>query len=188
MDKTLTKWMTLLCIVLLFLTVGLVQAQTADAPALPAGAPPMTADQAAAIQNLTPAQKGAVATELEKTGGQLTPGAIDALKAKPEFQGLTPEEVAKGKELLQKQEAARKEAEIVNSPGGPKIFIGEPAKGESLFERARDIGKYQDISLDLRPFGYDFFRDAAVRVITDRRDIPIPMKYVVGPGDEVKLE
>jgi len=26
-----------------------------------------------------------------------------------------------------------------------------------------------------------------VRVVTDRKDIPVPLKYVVGPGDEVKL-
>ena len=49
------------------------------------------------------------------------------------------------------------------------------------------FGKYQDISLDLKPFGYDFFADASIRILTDRKDIPVPLKYVIGPGDEVKL-
>ncbi|MEK7373507.1 MAG: polysaccharide biosynthesis/export family protein, partial [Thermodesulfobacteriota bacterium] len=175
----------------------------------------MTAGQAAAAQNLTPAQQGAVAQELGKTGGQLTPGAIEALKAKPEFQNLSPAEVAKGKELLQKEEAAKqaeaKQAEAKKEPAKPKEaekpkeparkeaepekkapelkkqVIGDLPKGETLFERAQATGKYQDISLDLRPFGYDFFREAAVRVITDSKNIPVSLKYVIGPGDEVRI-
>ncbi|MFH1491422.1 MAG: polysaccharide biosynthesis/export family protein, partial [Pseudomonadota bacterium] len=202
MDKSMTKWMTFLWIVLLFLTVGPVQAQgQAAAPALPAGAPPVTAAQAAAAQSLTPAQQSAVMQEVGKTGGQLTPGAVEALKARPEFQNLSPAEVAKGKELLQQQEAAKqaeakkepakKEAEPVKKKeeeeAPKKQVIGGLPKGETLFERARATGKYQDISLDLRPFGYDFFRDAAVKVITDSKNIPIPLKYMVGPGDEVRI-
>ena len=41
--------------------------------------------------------------------------------------------------------------------------------------------------MDLKPFGYDFFAAASIRILTDRRDIPVPSKYVIGPGDEVKL-
>ena len=41
--------------------------------------------------------------------------------------------------------------------------------------------------MDLKPFGYEFFRDAAVKVITDRKDVPVPSEYVVGTGDEVKI-
>jgi protein involved in polysaccharide export with SLBB domain len=58
---------------------------------------------------------------------------------------------------------------------------------QSLYERSLKIPKYQDITLDLKPFGYDFFRDAAFRVITERKDIPVPMNYTVGPGDEVRI-
>ena len=58
---------------------------------------------------------------------------------------------------------------------------------KSLFERSRPMGRFQDVSVDLKPFGYDFFREAAVNVTADRRDIPVPMNYMVGPGDEVKI-
>jgi len=199
MDKSFRKRITILSLICLLFFPGLAPAQ---APAAPA----MTADQAAAYQNLTPVQKGAIAQELGKTGGQITPGAVDALKGRPEFQGLSPEEVAKGKELLQKQEAEKAKAATKEpakepakealkqepgkeekAPEGPKRVIADVPKGETLFERAQNIGKYQEISLDLKPFGYDFFRDAAIKVVTDRKDIPIPMKYVVGPGDEVRI-
>ncbi len=144
----------------------------------------MTPDQAAAARNLTPAQKGAIAQELEKTGGKLTPGAVDALKGRPEFEGLSPEEVAKGKELI---EQAEKKQPDRAADRGPKRTITDLPKGETLFERAQMLGSYQNIPLDLRPFGYDFFREAAIKVITDRKDIPVPLQYVVGPGDEVRI-
>ncbi len=167
----------------------------------------MTPDQAAAARNLTPAQRGAIAQELGKTGGKLTPEAVDALKGKPEFQGLSPEEVAKGKELIEQAEKQKADtaAEQIKKPAeeekadaaaaekaekpteAQKRTITDLPKGETLFERAQLIGSYQDISLDLRPFGYDFFREAAVKVITDWKDIPIPLQYVVGPGDEVRI-
>jgi len=56
-----------------------------------------------ATKALSPAQQKAVQAEMNKTGGTLTPEAIEALKAKPELQGLKPEEVIKGKELLEKK-------------------------------------------------------------------------------------
>lgn len=199
----------------------------AQAPAaLPADAPPMTAAGQATFQSLSPSQQSAVMQEMGKTGGQVTPGAVEALKARPEFKNLSPAEIAKGKELLQQQEAAKKEAAKPKEPAAKlpepakkaedarkgtdegkkppedprkaaddskktkedaRQVIGDLPKGESLFERAQATGRYQEISLDLRPFGYDFFRDAAVKVVTDRKDIPIPMKYIVGPGDEVRI-
>jgi len=169
-----------------------------SAPALPAGMPALSADQAAAAQSLSPAQKGAIAQELGKTGGQLTPEAVEALKAKPEFQGVSPEEVAKGQELLNQQKKGKSdvktETKAEDAPvkdaadkQGAKQEIGAEQPGETLFQRAQMAGKYQDISLALRPFGYDFFREAAVNVITQRKDIPVPLKYVVGPDDEVKV-
>ncbi len=68
----------------------------------------------------------------------------------------------------------------------PTELMPEP-KRKGLFERSRPAGRFQDVSEDLKPFGYDFFREAAVSMTTDRKDIPVPMNYVVGPGDEVKI-
>ncbi len=127
---------------------------------------------------------------MKKTGEAVTPGTTESLKARPEFKGLTPEEVVKGKELLEKRE--KEAAELEKEPekkgvAAGKIVIGGEEKQLSLFERTRQIGKYQDITLDLRPFGYEFFQEAAIKVVTERKDIPVPLQYVVGPGDEVKI-
>jgi len=205
MKKNITRRLAYLFVFSVLLT-GAASVSAADAPAL-------TSEQSAAVQNLTPAQQGAVLQELGKTGGQLTPGAVDALSGRPEFQGLSPAEVSKGKELLQQQEAAKqdeakKEAKKPKEPDNSaekpkdtlkkvdepeakapavKRTIGDLPRGETLFERAQATGKYQDISLDLKPFGYDFFRDAAIKVVTDSKNIPIPLKYIVGPGDEIRI-
>ncbi|MHB8828669.1 MAG: SLBB domain-containing protein [Syntrophales bacterium] len=191
----------MLSLVLLMLIPAFAGAQTA-----PPGA--LTAEQSAAYEKLTAEQKEAISREMIKSGGQLTPEAIEALKEKPEFKGVSPEEVAKGRELLKGKEGlpgqdAAKGKELLKAkegePGKAEAAktdkpVPEPAqpgageaKGRTLFERAQDIGKYQDISLKLQPFGYDFFREAAVNIITDRKDVPVPLKYVVGPDDEVKI-
>jgi len=47
-------------------------------------------------------QPKAVQSELDKNGGALTPEAIEALKKSPEYKNLKPEEIIKGKELLEK--------------------------------------------------------------------------------------
>ncbi len=148
----------------------------------------------AILPNLTSEQKGAIAQELGKTGGKLTPEAVEALKVKPEFKGISPEEVARGQELLKEQIKAKDGAPPVDAKTGDaagkqeqKRVVSTEQTGESLFQRAQVAGKYQEISLDLRPFGYDFFREAAVNVITQRKDIPVPLQYVVGPDDEVKV-
>ncbi len=208
-DKT-SKVQNLLKILLvagvMFLLLGPISASSqtavgadaaAAAPALPAGMPALSVEQAAAVQSLSPAQKGAIAQELGKTGGQLTPEAVEALKAKPEFQGISPADVAKGQELLKEQSKAKTEpktepkndakANDAADKREQKQVISDEQPGETLFQRAQMAGKYQDISLALRPFGYDFFREAAVNVITQRKDIPVPLKYVVGPDDEVKV-
>lgn len=150
--------------------------------------PQLTPQQCEDFQKLPPEQQKAIKSELEKTGGVLTPEAVEALKTKPEFQGLTQEEVLKGMEELKKKEAEKKEQEKKELPTViEKRVIGEEAAGKSVFARYREISKYQDISIDLKPFGYEFFRDAAVKVLTERKDIPVPAEYVVGPGDEVKI-
>jgi polysaccharide export outer membrane protein len=144
-----------------------------------------TSRQKQIYQSLTPAQRQAIAAEEGRTGGVLTPEGVEALRGRPEFKGLTAEDVVKGRELLEKGEPKPAEK---NEPGPPaRTIIMEGAPKKSLFDRNRTLGGYQDISLDLQPFGYDFFREAAVRVFTERRDIPVPMKYLVGPGDEVRI-
>ncbi|MCX5847789.1 MAG: SLBB domain-containing protein [Deltaproteobacteria bacterium] len=140
-------------------------------------------------KNLNFEQCQALKAGFSTTGGQITPDAVQTLMQGPEFKDLKPEDIQKGKELLeQKEKAAREkkmERQVKVEP--PKGIIDEQPKRESLFDRSRQTGKYQEISTDLKPFGYEFFREATVRVTTDRKDIPVPLKYIIGPGDEVKI-
>ncbi|MEW6409337.1 MAG: SLBB domain-containing protein [Nitrospirota bacterium] len=130
-------------------------------------------------------QRKAVQAEMEKTGGVLTPEAIEQLKSRPEFKGLTPEDILRGKELLEKKrEPEKKEPPKVIEK---TVISTEAEKRKSLFDRYRVIGEYQDISTGLMPFGYEFFTGATVKVLTQRQDIPVPSDYIVGPGDEVKI-
>jgi len=138
--------------------------------------------QAEIQKKLSPQQQKAAQEVIQQKGG-LTPEAVEILKTMPEFQGLTPDDIMKGKEAIEKKEAIKKD-----EPQLPKekIVISKDEE-KSIFGRYRTIAKYQEISTNLMPFGYEFFRDAAVKVITDRKDIPAPASYVVGPGDEVKI-
>jgi len=140
-------------------------------------------EQAEALQQLSPEQRRAIESEINKTGGVLTPEAIKALKERPEFKGLTPEEIVKGKELLEKKEELEKEEGEVKEVEKPVI----EEKPKSLFDRYRVVGAYQDISTTLRPFGYEFFSTVSVKSLIPRKDIPVSPDYIIGPGDEVKI-
>lgn len=147
---------------------------------------------------LSPEQRSIIQAELAKSGGVLSNEALENLRGRPEFSNVKPEDIVKAKDLLNQgvltapkleQGEATKSTAVKIAPGpasAKKAAINEE-QGKSPFERARHIGKYQDISLDLKPFGYDFFREASVRVFAERKDVPVPLKYVIGPGDEVKL-
>ncbi|NOZ24815.1 MAG: hypothetical protein GXO94_01800 [Nitrospirae bacterium] len=149
-----------------------------------------TPQQMEQLQKLSPAQKAAIKNELGISGGALTPDAVEALKEIPGFEGLTPEEIEKGRMLLEqrkagaekagrkqeKETAARKEAEEKKAE--------EELPSGSLFDRYRTAGAYQDVSTDLKPFGYEFFREA---VLAPRQDLSVSSDYIVGPGDEVRL-
>jgi len=140
-------------------------------------------------KNLTTEQCQALKTGFSITGGQITPEAFQMLRQGPEFKDLKPEDIQKGKELLEQREkgARNKEFERQVHAEVIKRTISDEIKRGSLFDRSRQTGRYQDIPRDLKLFGSDFFQEAAIKVTTDRKDIPVPLKYIVGPGDEVKI-
>lgn len=157
-------------------------------PAGTSPAQPPSQPQVGTPPEQAPSQPSTLSQPIPQQPIPLTPEAIEILKTRPEFQGLTPEEISKGMEELKKKEAEKKEPEKKGLPAViEKRVIGAEPEGKSVFARYREIGKYQDISTDLKPFGYEFFREAAVKVLTERKDIPVPSEYVVGPGDEVKI-
>ncbi|MEK7850657.1 MAG: SLBB domain-containing protein [Deltaproteobacteria bacterium] len=114
------------------------------------------------MESLNPAQRQAAQAELSKTGGQVTPEAIEALKKRPEFKDLKPEEVQKGKDLLEKKDAAK----------------GEEKK--PIEEKPSPL----EVSTTLKPFGYDLFAGVS---LTPPQDMPVASDYVVGPGDEISI-
>ena len=152
-----------------------------------------TPQQQERLQGLTPAQKAAIKNELDRSGGRLTPEAVDTLKDIPGLEGLTPEEIEKGRRLLEQRKAGVKtaapsKAEETKVPEAAKETAEKAPVKEiptgSLFDRYRTAGVYQDVSTDLKPFGYEFFREA---VVAPRRDLSVASDYIVGPGDEVRL-
>lgn len=146
------------------------QAATAQAPA---GITPgsLTPAQRQAAESLSSAQQQAVQAELSKTGGQLTPEAIEALKKSPEFKDIKPEEVQKGKELIEKKDS------VTTKPTLPE---GEG----SLFDRYISDTSPLEVSTRLRPFGYDLFTGVS---LAPPQDMPVASDYVVGPGDEISI-
>ncbi len=160
------------------------------------GVPQVTPSQAEIYKKLTAEQRKSVDEAMRQKNGSLTPEAIEALKTRPEFQGITSNDVLAGKEMIEKSDAKKQPQSTDKQETKSRDAIVEAernrkqddsASGKNIFERGRDIKKYQEISTDLKPFGYEFFQEAAVKVMTDRKDLPVPADYVVGPGDEVKI-
>ena len=102
---------------------------------------------------------------------------------------LSPDEIRRGKEALDRQELqAPAETVIAQTSSDKNLTVVEDSKEISLFHRSRKAGNYQDVSVDtLKPFGYEFFHGTDIQVLTQRRDIPVPSHYVVGPGDQINI-
>lgn len=148
---------------------------------------PQAAGQADVVSALSPEQRAAIEQEVQKTGGVVTPETVRSLQDNPEFEGLTPEDIARGKELLHRKEASKPGA-VSEERSATKEQSAERGEGVvSLFDKYRTVRSYQDISLDLKPFGYRFFSQMTGRQMLPRRDIPVSDDYIIGPGDEVKL-
>ncbi len=144
-----------------------------------------TQQQIEQLQGLSPAQREAIERGLGITGGTLSPEAVKTLKEMPEFKGLTPEDIEKGRRLLEKKKTVIKEGKKEEAQKTVKKREVRREEGaRSLFDRYRTAGAYQGISTDLRPFGYEFFREAS---LMPRQDISVTSDYVVGPGDEIRL-
>ncbi len=138
-----------------------------------------------AQMQISPEQISAIQSEINRTGGGITPDTINSLKEIPEFKDLSPEEIIKGKELLEKDNTIKnKEKEAPPLDDDVKEDIDKP---ESLFSKYRAAGEYQSISTDLMPFGYKFFSISDRKQLIPRADMPVSPDYIVGPGDEVKI-
>ncbi len=128
----------------------------------------------------------AVQSELQKAGVTLTPAEIQKGREMLEQRGdkpLTDAEIKQGKEMLDKrQKEAPPRADSAPDAADDR---DDPDDRDSLFHRTREKGKYQNISLSLRRFGHDFFRHTAVGAT--RTDVPVPLNYVIGAGDQINI-
>lgn len=145
--------------------------------------------------------KNSLQSQLQKMGINLTPEEIKMGRQLLEKRGKTNDKNNKEGKASDKEEANSDQQETTKTETSKKLNASEEPEGKtenlttieepkdlSLFNRARRAGKYQDISSDdLKPFGYDFFHRASVKVLSERKDIPVPMHYIIGPGDEVNI-
>jgi len=134
------------------------------------------------LQNLSLEQGFAAGAGTNKENAVMPQEIVKSLKDSPEFKGLTPEEIVKGKELLDKKEDQ-------SDQGAKKSLKSDDDSShiKSLFDRYRTDGTYQNISTVLRPFGYEFFSEHEERSLMPQKDVPVSSDYVVGPGDEVRI-
>jgi polysaccharide export outer membrane protein len=150
----------------------------------------LTAEQCQTLKSKLSTPGGQIKPEAVQQFKQLTPETVQQYKQVPESREVKSEDIQRVKELIElreKEKGERKKELEKQVQREEEKIISEEVKRETLFNRSRKTGKSQEISTDLKPFGYEFFQEAAVKVTTDRKDIPVPLKYVVGPGDEVKI-
>jgi polysaccharide biosynthesis/export protein len=149
-------------------------------------------EQTSPAQAISPDAQ-AIKAELQKSGINLTPEEIQKGKEMLEKRDkpLTEAEIQKGKELLEKREKGQMNKPPSTNKSDQKENVTKESEAktadktttetkdeDSLFSRTRKVGKYQDISLNLNPFGYQFFHDAA-DASSGRKDIPVDLKSVV---------
>ena len=142
-------------------------------------------------KRLTPEQQKAMELELGRNGGSLSPGNLEMFRGRSDLGGLTNQDLSRKKEAPEKKEGGprgdfREAEKRQTAPDRDRGFT-ESKEEPGFFEKYRVKGKYQDISTNLKRFGFDFFREAEVRIVSDRKEVPVPPSYVVGAGDEVKI-
>ncbi len=156
-----------------------------------AGVPP---EQCQKADNLTPAQKEAIAAEMAKSGGKLTPEGIESLKKNPELKEIKPENKSEEKSDIGKEPVL-----VIVPPEAPKTAEEQkkeaiqPLKrfGLSFFEpaRARLLSIEKGLREGLLPKGTE--RNAVsgfvgpLDMVSSYVNTTIPPNYLINPGDKV---
>lgn len=150
----------------------------------------LTADEICQQRNLTADQCQRLKAKLSGMSGPIAPETMGIMDQSPGGNiPSRPAEIQSGREFLQGGTASdswkKTGGAVPGSVQGPVVIDETTTK--PMFERLRMARKYQDISTNLRRFGCEFFQETSVQVFTERKDIPVPIDYVVGPGDEVRI-
>ena len=144
---------------------------------------------------ISPEQISAIESEISRAGGEITPDRIESFKETPEFINLSPEEIIKGKEILEKNDTIKNKAEEKDTldeeeeenPIDQTEDTNGDDKPESLFSKYRAVREYQSISTELLPFGYELFSRSNGNKLLPRADKPVSPDHIIRPGDEVKI-
>lgn len=190
----------LLALCLGFMVLGLQSAQAADQAQL---LQQLTPEQLQKLQQLSPEQRAAL---MQQAGG-------DAAQAKPNQvstpKDLPPRKVGTGRFESQAKTAAPNEKKSTQKlPGTSKAEVPvesapeaevpvEQGKSQqaadklevrrSFEEFMREAKPLEVSTTDLQQFGYDLFASEPTN-FTPVTDVPVPAEYVLGPGDEVKVQ
>ncbi len=138
--------------------------------------------QVRAMKEISSEKQSTVEVGIGKKGGALTPEPGSQFDKRPQIETRTPgDRDASG---FIETDGTQPEGNRVTAKTS-ETYPGE--KTESLFDNYRTVGSYQDISTDIKPFGYDFFSGSSGGSSVPRTDIPVSSDYILGPGDEVKI-
>ena len=133
--------------------------------------------------------------QFEKISSNLSPEAIQQLKQNPSFQGLSPQEIQKGLEILNKgntqtsspqqgNQNNKKETETTNASNSSSKTT-DSNSDDSLFGFYLKNRKGElKVSLKIEPFGYNIFKNNLSKPLTFQ---PVPPNYIIGPGDEIQV-
>ena len=119
-----------------------------------------TAEQLRQLENLTPAQRAAILEALEEESGQNDEPVVESDVVNPRRVAQAPYERTGLTDEL-------------------------PTDGEELDDE--DTERRAEPRAELRAFGYDLFAGEP-STFAPATDIPIPVDYVVGPGDTIEVQ
>ncbi len=177
----LTKFkIYILCFLLgiLFYTVSLTKTQAQELES-PESSGTFQVPQKA-IEKLNPEQQEIIKQEFQKGG--LTPEGLKELLSRPEFQGLSPEEVIRAKKEWEKHKEEKHKGSKVTTEVQRPVPKGKVA---SLFEEYYRLSQAKlEVPTRLSPFGYNLFRRGISKPIPAQ---PVAPDYIIGPGDEIEI-
>jgi len=109
-----------------------------------------------------------------------------------QMQEVTPEQRVALLEALgatqSRQEAPLPEPSVVNPRRNARPhLISIEDQGVREVQSPTDLTEQEDCRLRLKPFGYDLFAGEPT-TFAPATDIPVPVDYVIGPGDTIELQ
>ncbi len=155
-----------------------------------AAAVSLTAEQMRQLQQLSPAQRAALARQAgislpKKTGKQISNPTV----VMPRAAGTGSPEKEAARPPAPEEKAAVSPAPAVVPPVEPVAGKAAAEKAEVRRAFAEYVRESRPMTVDthLRQFGYDLFAGAPT-TFAPATEVPVPSEYVLGPGDELRVQ